>query len=117
MSLGAWLEERLRWRAADQFLRHKEVPVVRHAYVYYFGGVTLFLFLVQVLTGLLLLMYYRPTADAAYESVRFIMAKVQFGWLVRSIHSWAANLMVVAVLVHMARTFYTAAYRAPREYN
>lgn len=115
MSLGDWLEDRLRWRAADQFLRHKTVPVVRHGYVYYFGGVTLFLFLIQVITGLLLLMYYRPTVDAAHDSVRFIMAKVQFGWLVRSVHSWAANLMVFWVFAHMFGAFFLRAYRRPRE--
>jgi quinol-cytochrome oxidoreductase complex cytochrome b subunit len=115
MDLAAWLEERLRWRVADRFLRYKSVPVVRHGYVYYFGGITLFLFLVQVFTGLLLLMYYRPTADAAYESVRFIMARVPFGWLVRSIHSWAANLMVFWVFAHMFGSFFVRAYRRPRE--
>jgi cytochrome b6 len=115
MDLAAWLEERLRWQAASQYLRHKTVPAVRHGYVYYFGGITLFLFLVQVFTGLLLLMYYRPTADAAYESVRFIMARVQFGWLVRSIHSWAANLMVFWVFAHMFGSFFVRAYRRPRE--
>jgi quinol-cytochrome oxidoreductase complex cytochrome b subunit len=115
MGLATWLEERLRWRAADAFLRHKDVPVVRHAYVYYFGGITLFLFLVQVFTGLLLLMYYRPTADAAYESVRFIMARVQFGWLIRSVHSWAANLMVFWVFAHLFGSFFVRAYRRPRE--
>ncbi len=115
MSLSDWLEDRLRWRAADAFLRHKSVPVVRHGYVYYFGGITLFLFLIQVVTGLLLLMYYRPTADAAHESVRFIMAKVPFGWLVRSVHSWAGNLMVFWVFAHMFGAFFLRAYRRPRE--
>ncbi|HET8678505.1 MAG TPA: cytochrome bc complex cytochrome b subunit [bacterium] len=115
MGLGAWFEDRLRWRAADAFLRHKTVPIVRHGYVYYFGGITLFLFIIQVITGLLLLMYYRPTADAAHESIRFIMAKVQFGWLVRSVHSWAANLMVFWVFAHMFGAFFLRAYRRPRE--
>lgn len=115
MGLSDWLEDRLRWRAADDFLRHKSVPVVRHGYVYYFGGITLFLFLIQVVTGLLLLMYYRPTAEAAHESVRFIMAKVPFGWLVRSIHSWAGNLMVFWVFAHMFGAFFLRAYRRPRE--
>lgn len=115
MSLGAWLEDRLRWRSADQFLRHKTVPVVRHGYVYYFGGITLFLLAIQLITGLLLLLYYRPTADAAHESIRFIMAKVQFGWLVRSVHAWAANLMVFWVFAHLFGAFFLRAYRRPRE--
>lgn len=112
---GAWLEERVRWRAADSFLRHKTVPVTRHRYVYYFGGITLFLFLIQVVTGLLLLMYYRPTADAAFESIQFITARVQFGWLIRSLHSWAANLMVFWVFAHLFGVFFMRAYRRPRE--
>jgi cytochrome b6 len=115
VSLGTWLEDRLRWRAADRFLRNKNVPVTRHWYVYYFGGITLFLFIIQVITGLLLLMYYRPTADAAHESIRFIMSRVQFGWLVRSIHSWAANLMVFWAFAHLFGSFFLRAYRRPRE--
>ena len=68
---------------------------------YYFGGITLFLFGVQVATGILLLLYYRPTPTEAYESVQFIMTRVEFGWLVRSIHSWSANLMILAAFIHM----------------
>lgn len=115
MGAQAWLEERLRYGGAAAFLRHKEVPRHRYAVTYYTGGITLFFFLVQVLTGLLLLMYYRPTADAAFESLRLIMSKVRFGWLVRSIHIWAGNLMILAVFLHLAATFFTKAYRRPRE--
>ncbi len=68
---------------------------------YYFGGITLFLFVIQVLTGILLLLYYRPTPAEAFESVQFIMTRVEFGWLVRSIHSWAANLMILTAFIHM----------------
>lgn len=96
-------------------MRHKQVPVHRHTIWYYMGGVTLFLFIVQVFTGILLLLYYRPGADSAYESVRFIQNKVGFGWLFRSIHSWSANLMVFFIFVHMFSTFFTRAYRKPRE--
>lgn len=115
MSLLSWLEERVRYRGVEAFLRHKEVPRHRFDFTYYTGGITFFLFLVQVLTGLLLLMYYRPTADAAFESVRFIMSKVRFGWLVRDVHIWSANLMILAVSVHLAATFFGKAYRRPRE--
>jgi len=115
MSTPAWLEERLRYRGAEAFLRHKGVPRHRYAFTYYTGGITLFFFLIQVLTGLLLLMYYRPTADAAFESVRLIMSKVRFGWLVRAIHIWSGNLMVVAAFLHLAATFFSKAYRRPRE--
>ncbi len=115
MNAAEWLQERVRYRGAMAFLEHKEVPLHRYAVTYYTGGIALFLFLVQVLTGLLLLMYYRPTSDAAYESVRLIISRVQFGWLVRSIHVWSANLMVLAVWAHLAATFFGKAYRRPRE--
>jgi cytochrome b6 len=76
---------------------------------------TLFLFCVQVATGILLLLYYRPSADEAYESVRFLMTDVSFGWLIRSIHSWSANLMIGAAMIHMFSVFLMKAYRRPRE--
>lgn len=115
MGIRDWLQERVRYRDAGAFLEKKAVPVHRYAFTYYTGGITLFFFLIQVVTGLLLLMYYRPTSDAAYESIRFIISKVQFGWLVRSIHVWSAHLMVLAVWLHLAATFFGKAYRRPRE--
>ena len=111
----AWLDERLDLAGLREFVRHKTVPVHHHTLWYYFGGMTLFLFIVQVLTGILLLLYYRPSAEEAYESVRFIVAEVEFGWLIRSIHSWSANLMVAALFVHMFSVYLTQAYRKPRE--
>src|SRR5437763_3612510 len=93
----------------------KEVPVHRHSIWYYFGGMTLFLFTIQVATGILLLLYYRPSAETAFESVQFIMTEVRFGWLVRSLHSWSANLMIAMLFVHMFSVFFLKAYRAPRE--
>ncbi len=96
------------------WVREKTVPIHRHTIWYYFGGMTLFLFSVQVVTGILLLLYYRPTAESAFESVRFIMAEVRYGWLVRSIHSWSANLMIFTLFVHMASVYLTRAYRPPR---
>src|SRR6266540_3143330 len=96
-----WLEERLGWRAVQKAVEHKEVPRHRHTIWYYFGGMTLFLFSVQVATGILLLLYYRPSAEAAFESVQFIMTEVQFGWLIRSVHSWSANLMIATAFIHM----------------
>ena len=112
---GDWLEERLGWRAAKELIDHKVVPRHRYSFWYYFGGMTLFLFVVQVCTGILLLLYYRPSAETAFESVQFIMTEVQFGWLVRSIHSWSANLMIAAAFVHMFSTLFLRAFRKPRE--
>jgi cytochrome b6 len=113
--LWAWLDARLGLGDAVRFLRHKTVPVEGTAIWYYFGGVSLFLFGIQVATGLLLLFYYKPGVDSAYESVQFIVTRVPFGWLIRSLHSWSANLMVLAVLIHMFSVYFLKAYRPPRE--
>ncbi len=111
----SWIDERLGGGNLEEFLRHKRVPLHRHTIWYYFGGMALFLFIIQVLTGILLLMYYRPTASGAFESVQFIMTQVKFGWLIRSIHSWSANLMILIVFIHMFSVFFMKAYRKPRE--
>jgi cytochrome b6 len=113
--LSAWLGERLPLEGAVDLLRHKRVPLHRYSIWYYFGGMTLFLFGVQVGTGALLLLYYRPSAGEAYESVQFIMTRVPFGWLIRSVHAWSANLMVVAAVAHLASVLFLHAYRRPRE--
>lgn len=113
--LRAWLDERLAWNQIAEFLSHKTVPLHRFSYWYFLGGVTLFLFGVQVATGMLLLLYYRPTSNEAFESVQYIMTQVQFGWLVRSIHSWSANLMVLTAFAHMFSVLFLGAYRKPRE--
>jgi len=115
--LGAlgWLDERLGLSALREFAAHKTVPLHSATAWYYFGGVTLFLFTIQVLTGVLLLLYYRPSPTEAYESVQFIMTRVQFGWLVRSIHSWSANLMILTAFIHMFSVVFLHSYRRPRE--
>jgi cytochrome b6 len=111
----AWLDDRLGLAAFGTLARKKDVPVHRHTLWYYLGGMTLFLFVIQLATGALLLIYYRPSADEAYESVQFLMAEVQFGWLIRSIHSWAANLMIFALFLHMFSVLLLRAYVRPRE--
>jgi cytochrome b6 len=113
--LKDWLQDRLGLDTFQHLAEKKTVPVHRHTVWYYWGGMTLFLFGIQVATGILLLLYYRASADEAYESVRFLMTEVSFGWLIRSIHSWSANLMVGAAMVHMFSVFLLKAYRAPRE--
>jgi len=110
-----WLDERLDLQPIQRFVREKSVPSHRYSWCYFFGGATLFFFMIQVATGVLLLLYYKPTAEAAFESVRFIMTEVSFGWLIRSLHSWSANLMVLAAFLHMATVFFMRAYRKPRE--
>ncbi len=113
--LYAWIDSRYEVDNLVDYMSHKRVPQYKQSIWYYFGGISLFLFIVQLVSGLLLLMYYRPGADTAYESVRYIVSQVPFGWLVRSIHSWSANLMILAVFIHMFSAFFTYAYRRPRE--
>jgi quinol-cytochrome oxidoreductase complex cytochrome b subunit len=119
MSLSArvrnWLDERFGWKELTEPLRKKTVPVHKLSHWYFLGGITLFLFGIQVGTGILLLLYYRASANEAFESVQYIMTRVQFGWLVRSIHSWAANLMIFTAFAHMFSVVFLRAYRKPRE--
>jgi len=110
-----WLDERFGWDELIAPLRKKTVPVHRYSHWYFLGGITLFLFLIQVGTGILLLLYYRPSANEAFESVQYIMTRVEFGWLVRSIHSWAGNLMILTAFAHMFSVLFLRAYRKPRE--
>lgn len=98
-----------------QFAQKKKVPEHKHSFWYYFGGICLFLFVIQVITGILLLLYYTPSLDSAHESIQYIMSQVKFGWLIRSVHSWSANILIGAIFIHMFSTFFLKAYRTPRE--
>jgi len=113
--LHKWIDDRFGMNDLMEFVHHKTVPQHSRSYWYFLGGMTLFLFVIQVVTGILLLLYYRPSPDNAYESVQYIMAHVRFGWLIRSIHSWSANLMVFTAFAHMFSVFFLKAYRKPRE--
>ncbi len=113
--LWGWLDDRIGLEVVRHLAREKAVPVHRHTAWYYFGGMTLFFFLVQVATGILLMLYYRPSAQEAFESIQFIMTQVPFGWLLRSIHSWSANLLIGAAFVHFFSVMFLKAYRPPRE--
>lgn len=110
-----WLNDRLGLAGIQAFMAHKVVPIHSATRWYYFGGISLFLVSIQAITGILLMLYYRPTAAEAFDSVRFIMTRVEFGWLIRSIHSWSANLLIFVVFVHMFSVVFTHAYRPPRE--
>lgn len=111
-----WVDERLGLSELAAFARHKTVPIHSQSHWYYWGGLSLFFFMIQCVTGVLLLVYYRPGAEA-YESVRQITFVMHFGWLIRSIHAWSASLMIFSVLVHMFSVFFMKAYRKPREFG
>jgi quinol-cytochrome oxidoreductase complex cytochrome b subunit len=93
----------------------KSVPTYATALFYCFGGLTTLSFVVQVCSGALLLMYYDPDADKAYQSIFYITHIVPYGWLIRGAHFFGANAMVLMVFAHTVRVFYTGSYRKPRE--
>jgi len=93
-------------------------PVPKHInFLHCFGGMTFVLFVIQVLTGILLAIYYKPSAADAYNSVMFITNVVPLGWLIRQVHTWGSNLMILFMFIHMLRVFFHGAYKTPRELN
>lgn len=111
--LGNWLEERSGWRAVWQAIFKRKIPHVN--WLYALGSATLFLAINQIVTGILLTIYYVPTPDHAYDSVQFITHEVSGGWLIRGLHHWGASAMVVVVGLHMLRVVLHGAYKYPRE--
>ncbi|HVB78285.1 MAG TPA: cytochrome b N-terminal domain-containing protein [Candidatus Nitrosotalea sp.] len=116
-----WLDARYPFTNTVDEALYQRVPNFANAFYYCFGGMVFMLVLFQILTGIFLAFYYVPDAAGnpapAYTSVEFIMNQVYLGWLVRGVHFWAANLLVVMIVLHMARVFWTGSYRAPRELN
>ncbi|GAB4352944.1 MAG: cytochrome b N-terminal domain-containing protein [Candidatus Abyssubacteria bacterium] len=88
---------------------------IRHTFC--LGGLTFFMFLVETVTGVLLMFYYRPTVEYAYLDMRLLEHVVKFGPLMRNLHRWAAHAMVILVMMHMLRVFLTGSYKPPREFN
>jgi quinol-cytochrome oxidoreductase complex cytochrome b subunit len=107
--------------ASNVFLHIHPVKIKRYAtkvtYTFCLGGLSFFMFLVLVMTGVLLMFYYVPSADQAYQSMKEIEGSVTFGQLMRNMHRWSAQGMVIAVFLHMGRVFYTGSYKPPREFN
>ncbi len=110
-----WLDERLSLGGLYRDLLDRGEP--KGNWWNTLGSATLFLFIVQGVTGIMLTAYYTPSPDHAYDSITYIMNGVAFGWLIRGIHHWGATLMVILVFVHMLRVFVTASYKYPRELN
>jgi cytochrome b6 len=117
-SLRQWFAERVPL-TGDQLRELTNEPVPNHMKKWWFclGGTPAYLFVVQILTGILLAIYYQPSPSTAYDSVRHITNEVTFGWYFRSLHKWAATFMIAAVILHQMRVYFTAAYRRPRELN
>jgi menaquinol-cytochrome c reductase cytochrome b subunit len=115
-SLVDWMEDRSSIVTMLEAFLYEPVPK-RGKWLYTLGSATLFLITLQFLTGILLLFYYVPTTDNAWDSIYYIMSDVYFGPLIRGIHFWSANILVVVIGLHMVRTFFSGAYKAPRELN
>lgn len=115
--LWDFLFERLGLDVAESLAAKKKVPVHRSTPFYFLGGMALFLFGVQIVTGILLALYYKPSPDQAFESVQAIMTEIDYGWLMRSVHSWSANLLIGVLFLHLMTTFMMRAYRRPREFT
>jgi quinol-cytochrome oxidoreductase complex cytochrome b subunit len=82
-----------------------------------FGGLAFFLFLIQMMSGIFLAVYYKGSPDQAYASVRFIMTEVSLGWLVRGVHRWAGEGLILLMGLHVLRVFLSGAFKNPRELN
>jgi quinol-cytochrome oxidoreductase complex cytochrome b subunit len=108
-----WLDERLGLSSIYDLVFDRKIPKVNWWFT--LGSASLFLFVVQGITGMFLAVYYVPDPQKAYASIQFIMDGVAFGWLMRGIHHWGATLMVIFVFIHMLRTFFMGAYKFPRE--
>jgi menaquinol-cytochrome c reductase cytochrome b subunit len=116
-----WLDSRFPFTETVDEALTQRVPNYANAFYYCFGGMVFILIVLQILTGIFLSFYYVPDAAGipapAYTSVNFITNHVYLGWLIRGIHFWGANLLIVMVVLHMARVYWTGSYRAPRELN
>ena len=121
MKLGqkirSWLADRYEIGIVEDFVEHQvHKPLPPHVGFWHtFGSLSLFLFINQIVTGIFLMVYYRPTTQTAFESVRFIVTKANFGWLIRGLHAWGATMMILCVLIHMMRTYFMGSFKKPRE--
>ena len=117
-AIAQWIQDRL--PVSPEVIRElTNEPVPNHMKRWWFalGGTPAYLFVIQIITGILLAFYYETSTGSAYESVRYITNEAAFGWYLRSVHKWAATLMIAAVVLHQMRVYFTGAYRKPREIN
>jgi ubiquinol-cytochrome c reductase cytochrome b subunit len=113
-ALWDWVDSRLKLGSIRNLLLDEPIPGGA-SWVYVFGSITLFFFVLQLVTGLLLTVYYAPTPDHAYDSVQYIEHQVTLGWFIRGLHHWGASAMIVAIGLHMLQVYLYGAYKPPRE--
>ena len=112
--LYQWIDQRLKLKPLEQTLLDEPIPGGA-SWNYVFGSATLFLFVLQALTGMFLMVYYVPATDHAYDTVQYIQHEVWGGWFVRGLHHWGASGVMVAIGLHMLQVFFDGAYKRPRE--
>ncbi|HEU5138890.1 MAG TPA: cytochrome b6 [Bacillales bacterium] len=118
-----WVDERLditpMWRdlADHEVPEHVNPAYHFSAFVYCFGGLTFFIIVIQILSGMFLTMYYVPDIERAWDSVYYLQNQVAFGVIVRGMHHWGSSLVLVMVFLHTLRVFFTGSYKKPREMN
>ncbi len=114
-------KNRIRQLRSNIFLHIHPPKIPAHAkkirFTWCMGGMTFFLFLMEIITGTMLMFYYRPVTEYAYIDMKHLEFDVPFGIVLRNIHRWAAHLMVVTIMLHMLRVFLTNSYKPPREFN
>ncbi len=114
---AGWFDERYEIAGPLGKILSKPVPNWQRRWFYCLGGLTAFTFVIQGITGIMLAFYYKPTPEAAYASIQYIESQVYLGSMIRMIHHWSANFMIVLCIAHMLRVFIMGAYKAPRELN
>jgi len=108
-----WVDERTGWRAVWETIFLRNIPKIGWSYT--LGSATLFVALTQMITGILLTIYYVPTPDHAYDTVQYITYEVAGGWFVRGIHHYGASAMIVLAVLHLLRVIINGSYKFPRE--
>ena len=111
---GDWVEERSGLVSVSKYFLFRNVPR-DISWLQTLGSALITVFIVQVTTGILLAMYYKPSTEEAFDSIRYITDEATLGWLVRGMHKWGSSVMVILLFLHMGRTFLFGAYKYPRE--
>jgi len=113
--LKNWIEDRYDLDGLRGFAKHKLIPVHRYEVLYYTGGLAMFLFIIQFITGMVLSFYYIPYFEQAHKSIIEIVTKLNMGWFFRSLHHWGAQLSIGVLFIHVFSTLLLKSYRKPRE--
>ncbi len=116
--LVGWIRERLPI-SGKELAELTNEPVPNHMKRWWFalGGTPAYLFVIQIVTGILLAFYYEASPQTAWGSVKYITDEAAFGWYFRSVHKWAATLMIASLVLHQMRVFFTGAFKKPRDIN